>query len=300
MPKPNKAPAFLGLTRNIDNFMQIVSVPLRTTQVVSKQESDIGPLYRYASNRCQHRGMEVVNDDIKHPCEIKCPYHGQHFIPNQAADREGEFLFSPPDGDQDWLEPGPRAVLRWFTDQIGEQYQELQTRGAFPWYAWMINTMDVHHLRHVHPGFQRLFPAGVKPEREIFGKYYSSYTLDVDPKVVESFKKRIDGNVSEFFWHATVFPNLSLTSFLGCLFSVETVLPGMITTVQTRYFVNKKFHVPDAVVRAAMKSNIEILQEDRDILSRLGRGFDLDGSYWPGEGRIKHFIDLVKLTTKNV
>ncbi len=246
-------------------------------------------------NRCRHRGFPVA-DDAGGQLPIVCPYHGMRFFPTGEIPsfRIFNFVFFG-DGEIE-LHSGERALMLSAT---GDPFHEETHPVEAPFFLWMQNTMDPNHLSHVHgEGFAKSFEDPAKPYDVWISENgsASAYKIAVKEEVVRSYSRMLNGvEPHPYFHHLTFYPHLSITSFMGIFFSVETATP---TTngkceVRTRFFSNPSYLIPPPLLKAAVKANKQILAEDRKICERWAKGFEPNGGdrlWLPGEERIQAYM----------
>jgi phenylpropionate dioxygenase-like ring-hydroxylating dioxygenase large terminal subunit len=287
----NKDFYFLCLLRDLPRgqykTFQVFGYPL-----VAKNE---GGLVTVALNKCSHRGFRVVNGSG--PCEhrLRCPYHGLPF------NYETKFQVRVID---EFVYFGPSDFSPNVSLPLGEEFGEHKTYVRAPFHLWVQNTADPNHLATVHRDtFSRLFK-GSKPTQETIGEKDSWYSMPVQDAVVNQYKKWKDPE--ENFWfrqgfaHGLAFPHLSVTSFLGVFFSVETVLPcteprteGTVE-VRTRFFVSRSNRLPKLALKLALDANRKILDEDKAVVEEWAKSYydHVGPSGWIGsEGRIKSYLE---------
>jgi phenylpropionate dioxygenase-like ring-hydroxylating dioxygenase large terminal subunit len=256
------------------------------------------------ANKCLHRGFKVAQGCGKG--EIVCPYHGQPFsfkspigdIPSYQV--EGfVFLYNFLR-----LEDRLRLYLRTIYQDLGDEVGHYTQTVDAPFYLWVQNTADPNHLKTVHgDGFAKMFKSN-EPYNVEIGTSYSSYHMRVKEEVLEKYKryKKYMGlsQSSPFFdsfFHMIVMPHLSITSFLGVFYSIETATEkeGK-TEVHTRFFDSRLSKVPKPLSKMAVHENIKILAEDKDIIERWAKShkFDDESQWMQGEERIKNYIEGLK------
>lgn len=247
-----------------------------------------------AKNLCRHRGYKVAEGCGKGP--ITCKYHGQRFnYESQVHVVEmGEFVFLP-----GYL--GASKILRDFSESLGEEFGSFKQTVKAPFHLWMQNTADPNHLSTTHKkSFASLFD-GHRPERVWIEEYESSYSMKLKDETLERYSKYADTDSKWFkeeFFHGLVFPNLSVTSFLGVFFSVESANPRRdgSTEVETRFFVGRNSKAPKLLRRIALENNKQILLEDKELIEKWAMTYrDIEmQSFLPGDERIKAYLAQVK------
>lgn len=282
---------FVGLTRDIPEGHH-KSYDLFDEHLLVK---NTGGKFTLHDNKCPHRGFKMV--DGCESGEIVCPYHGRKFDPNASAhsvDVQGELIFmAPPETSyEDRIPDLP----------LGEEFGANKMTVNAPFYLWVQNTADHNHLKYVHPDtFHRLFSSST-PTYVHIGKYMSYHHLQVEPDTVTRYRELCKINPelgSDKFTHYLLYPHLSITSFLGIFFSIETAIPhpddDNKCVVHTRFFTNKDLEVPQLLKSLALTNNMKILAEDRQLMNRWAESYDI--SYLPrwmsGESRIRHYMEFL-------
>lgn len=252
--------------------------------IVTRQDGQ----FIVAKNSCKHRGFKVASGCGKG--SIKCQYHGQRFgFEKKIKHYEfGDFIYSP-----GYL--GNSEPLKMISEYIGDQFGSTELYVKAPFHLWMQNTADPNHLTTIHKkNFANLFDSHI-PGDVYVSEFESSFTMRIKDETIEKYEKYCDKN-SPYFkagWsHYLGFPNLSVTSFLGLFFSVETAEPipqGCI--VKTRFFTAKNSKVPSLLKTLAMDANKKILVEDQDLVEKWAVNYKYtDDCVWlPGEQRIRAY-----------
>jgi hypothetical protein len=242
-----------------------------------------------ARNKCKHRGFKVA--DCAGRGSIKCKYHGQRFeFEGRLAHHEfGEFVFTP-----EYL--GRSDFLAKISSEIGEEFGSHTQEVNAPFHLWMQNTADPNHLFTAHKdSFSKLFD-NARPENVYISEYESSYTMRIKDEAVERYAKHF-GEVSDSFTHYLGFPNLSVTSFLGVFYSVESAVPNMVggSRITTRFFIKRGIK-PNLLAKLALEANVKILQEDKELVEHWAKGYKYDPQtkWLPGEERIKRYADEIR------
>lgn len=244
-----------------------------------------------ARNACEHRGFRVCHGSGD-ATKIKCPYHGLLYNfkdQDLVHETNGAVFFGRATPDKP--KPDFKPVLG---DEFGFYSQVVNA----PFHLWMQNTADPNHLNTVHAdSFDRLFD-GVTPYQVFIEDNYSQYVMPLKDEVVLKYRRYFKKDVwhERGFMHMLHYPHLSVTSFLGVFFSVETATPHPIddncTQVYTRFFVAPDSGVPALLKRMAMDNNMKILQEDKAVVEQWAQHYRNDAGHWlQGEERIKHFVE---------
>lgn len=283
------SPHYLCLKRDIPDGTY-KSFDIFHLNIVVKNDSGVFTISR---NECKHRGFRVCDETgpIKN---INCPYHGKRFtFPSDYKITEnGEALF---------LDKPTDKFLRFPT--LGEEFGQHTLRVKAPFHLWIQNTMDPNHLKTVHKtGFAKLFKNAAPFDVQKYDEC-SSYKMSLTDEVILKYNKfkTESHNLFDNFMHIAYFPYLSVTSFMNIFLSVETAVPDRedenFTNVQTRFFVSPGSSVPELLRSMALKSNIEILKEDKDIVESWANqyygGTILEEERMTGEERLVHYLDYL-------
>ncbi len=241
-------------------------------------------------NACRHRGHKIC--DVRTVGPVKCPYHGLKFIPNfqySITQLWGMLFVSGVAGT---------AQISRLASNRGRHFYSKGMTVKCPFYLWIENTMDPNHLKQIHgEHFFQLFQS-VTPENVEFsscGKV-SSYALPIKADIVSRYERVLKTGLEPWFRQTTVYPHLSMTSFLGVFYSIETAVPVIgATEVLTKFFTSNRVEVPKPILSSAMKSNSIILEEDKQICESWAKSnhYRKPDSWLPGEERIKVYDDLI-------
>lgn len=226
---------------------------------------------------CPHRGFQFDG--------TTCPYHGLSYPPKKECFVEPGKIFGYLDGSE----------VEEFDESLGENFFSIKQRVQAPFYLWMQNVSDPNHLKNVHPDFEKNFDGDPFDVRFSDDSKISSYQIRVRQNIAEKYSKLVGNEVSPFFFHMTLFPYVSCTSFLNVFMSVEDVEPvgKGACEVDTRFFVRKGIKVPVTLKRLAANANRKILMEDREIVERWATTAKITGNWLPGEDRIRVYCDLL-------
>ncbi len=148
-------------------------------------------------------------------------------------------------------------------------------------------------------GFALLFDEGAKPyDIQISAdKKMSSHKIKVAPRVVKQYEKIVGKPLPDFFSHHLFAESrLSVTSFLGVMYSKEEVVPTSPgkCLVATTFIKSKINALPEFVLDASKKANLQILIEDKQICEKWAKTACVTGNWLPGEERIKAYCELLK------
>lgn len=278
--------SYLCLKRDIPEGGYEVVEGFSGSYLVQKKQGKIS----IAKNECPHRGFRLA--DCGGKGAIKCKYHGQRFeFQSVLSHREfGEFLFLP-----EYL--GESKALGELSKGIGDQFGEYRQSVKAPFHLWIQNTMDPNHLTTAHKdSFSKLFE-GTRPESVYLSEFESSYTMRIKDEVVERYEGHFGALSSGDFYHYMGFPNVSVTSFLGVFYSIESVVhkPGAGCVVNTRFFkkAGETSKKSDLLARVALEANIKILQEDKALVEKWAETHKpkKEVKWMQGEERIRRYQD---------
>lgn len=279
---------FVCLSRDIESgFAREIKLPDGKSYVVSRNKNHLS----LSPNLCTHRGFPVLKEGEIKRLPISCPLHSNRFIPSEIQIREK--------GGAILLKDGPSTTEYWIgklIENLGEQYQEETNYLDCPPELWLWGTMDPNHLQTVHPkGFAKMFAElPPKPEHIEIEPKGSSYSLLISDSYRERFIKalKVEGGLDAYFRHYVLYPNLSVTSFLGVFMSIETVTATNAgCVVRTRFFTSKHYQVPSVLIALAREGNRNILSEDADSCEQWAKGepFSRPTAWMRGDERAKAY-----------
>jgi len=299
--------SFVGLRFELtDNMHRGITVA--DTEVIIQLDK-IGQPHAYL-NVCTHRHSRLCRHGV-HKNPMRCPYHDWIFnregvptgipqpeaFPSVTADPEkyrlrafscetaGEFIFVR------LSETGP--TLR---DYLGDQFDFLEQISesmfgvidefhkdvAANWKVAIENALEGYHVPAVHDatlmqihGMEKTAGA---PKDFIADSPHSYMNHPADPTWIAHFKKMEHKTGqwktrNEHYTHHLIFPNLTITSFMGYSFHVQRFEPVKVdcTRVHSR-IVNVKFEGQNETGRKIIE---QIWQQSRDFTYRV---FDEDAS----------------------
>jgi phenylpropionate dioxygenase-like ring-hydroxylating dioxygenase large terminal subunit len=247
-------------------------VRIGTTSLIIQCDKSGKP--RAFLNVCSHRHAQLCDTGL-HRGPIRCPYHSWTYdcegipanipqpqaFPEVVADRAahrlkefacevaGQFIFVR------LSEHGPG--LR---EYLGEEYEfllqaslgmcsvhdEFRLDVGANWKAVIENSLEGYHVPAVHnktfmkvEGMERGHAA---PVDHLEHALHSSITHPANPEWLANFEKRVEPKIGKWAWrfpyytHHLIFPNLTITSFLGYSFHIQRFEPTAIdlTTVHSR------------------------------------------------------------------
>jgi len=272
-------------------------------------------------NVCSHRHAQLCDTGL-HKGALRCPYHGWVYdregvptgIPQSqafpevvaeptsfklnefACETAGEFIFvrisaEGPSlqeylgNEYDFLVNASKGMA--FTDD--EFRKDVQAN----WKVVIENSLEGYHVPAVHnktfmqvDGMQK----GIHvPIDQLDHPLHSSMNHSAEPEWLTSFEKRAEPRIGKWAWkfpyytHHFIFPNLTVTSFLGYSFHIQRFEPTAtnLTTVHSRS-IGVKFDNQNPVgqkmieqIYADSKAFTErVFDEDGEICSRVQQGLE--------------------------
>lgn len=288
-----KMTPYVCLSRDVDEGRYLVTRVMNDELIVWRKNGSL----LAALNVCPHRGFPIAAGIGELP--LKCRYHGLRFneVPQWNIYESCGFAFlgHPGDGAKDI----DQMLIAGSFDLMGEEFGSVEEPVRAPYSLWMQNTMDPKHVQYVHPGFVSIFAAPVQPHSLSISddNSVSSYRLNVVKDVAARYQRNLGSEIPSSFFHGSVSPHLSVTSFLNVFFSVETAQPidGFARcVVRTRFFQRRGAAIPGTLLRLAMVRNRVLLKEDRDVVETWALGRPWAPSVWhSGEERIRAYRDSV-------
>lgn len=237
---------------------------------------------------CPHRGHVMA--------EGRCPYHGLCLpVGKDSFAKPGRTISAASSP----FPPFDDSAMDTLCDDMGPMFSSNDMLVAAPWFLWMQNTMDFNHLKTVHKTFGSQFdPDAVPCDIHVSEDWKdSSYRIPVRKDVHKSYERICGKSLPPYFFHATNFPALSVTSFLNVFYSVETVkdVDGA-TMVSTKFFESARNRLPKSLLNQAAKSNLALLLEDKAIMESWATTYHLrrDKNWLPHEQRIQIFCAVLE------
>jgi phenylpropionate dioxygenase-like ring-hydroxylating dioxygenase large terminal subunit len=223
-----------------------------------------------AENVCSHLGSRVAKCSGTLP--LHCKFHGVRFsFERQLISTNGQFIFVNDTQFEEHSIPTFDAV------EFGNYEMIIEA----PLHLWAKNTVDFNHLKTVHPVFSKRFEG--KPYDVDISTDKSSHKIKVCKEMADRFESKND-----YFEHTLVYPNLSMTSFLGIFHSVESMfkIDETRTIINTRFFVDKSIDLHVGLKRTILANNIEILLEDKEAVEEWFKGDCEKNALLSGDERI--------------
>ncbi|MBU3633166.1 aromatic ring-hydroxylating dioxygenase subunit alpha [Polynucleobacter sp. AP-Feld-500C-C5] len=270
-------------------------------------------------NSCSHRGS-LLCEEGKHGGRVRCPYHGWVYdksgvpvgIPNKECFPEvvnspstfklkevscsavGKFIFIS-------LAQSP-SPLREF---LGEEYEFLESISPAlsnitldfiapvraNWKAVIENSLEGYHVPMVH---QKTFLAAdgmSKSTSDITNNFNSNFHSSMNNQAndawLKSFENKFSKKIGQWpyridcYTHHHIFPNLTITSFLGYSFHLQNFKPQNhdLTTVHSRTF-GTNFQNQSDVGRKLLEKiyvdsnqfTLKVFEEDTYICEKVQKG----------------------------
>ncbi len=225
-------------------------------------------------NACVHRHAQVCGPGL-HQGAVRCPYHGwvydregvpvgipqpqafadvlaqpgAHRLQEFPCETAGQFVFVRQSGSgptlSDYL--GVQyAFLAEISQGLGSVQDEFRQEVSANWKVVIENALEGYHVPAVHnqtfmqiDGMQRGYEA---PQDFIDQPLHSHMNHPADPQWLASFKRRVEPHLGQWvtrnahYTHHHIFPNLTVTSFMGYSFHVQVFEPTAVdrTTVHSR------------------------------------------------------------------
>lgn len=269
-------------------------------------------------NVCSHRHAQLCDIGL-HAGAVRCPYHGWVYdreglpvgIPAKAAFPEvvaapqmhrltefpcenvGEFIFVR-------LAPKGQALRDYlgetwtFLNQISQGMTKVhdEFRRSVPsnWKVSIENSLEGYHVPTVHNKtfmeVDGMDLAGARPVDHLDHPLHSHMVHPANPSWVKRFarsEKHIGRwpNRFEHYTHRLVFPNLTVTSFMGYSFHVQSFEPSAVesTTVHSRT-IGMSFEEQDAIGTKMIERiyadghvfSRKVFEEDERICNKVQRG----------------------------
>lgn len=227
---------------------------------------------------CPHRGYQI--EDGK-----PCGYHA--LIPNNAC---RAFI----NHDLPTFAYDPNLFKDILFD-LGDKFLTVEQEVKAPWFRWIENTMDFHHVKNVHKDFNEQLEGTPFDIRIGADKKNSSHRINVNKEKAHRFERIIGEPLDKTFLHILEYSRLSITSFMGILYSLETAVSnGQDCCVVTNFYLSKKRPVPPALVSRISEANVQILKEDKELVEKWAPTACNTGNWLPFEQRIRAFNECLK------
>ncbi|MCB5208275.1 aromatic ring-hydroxylating oxygenase subunit alpha [Methylovorus mays] len=225
-------------------------------------------------NVCSHRHAQLCDQGLHHG-PVRCPYHSWTYdregipvgIPQQQAFPEvvanpaayrlqefacevaGQFIFVRLSENgpslQDYLGEEFDFLCRASTGMTSV-HDEFRQEVEANWKVVIENSLEGYHVPAVHnktfmqvEGMQRGYEA---PVDHLEHPLHSHIVHPADPEWLASFERRVEPKLGKWHWrfanytHHLIFPNLTVTSFMGYSYHVQRFEPTAVdrTTVHSR------------------------------------------------------------------
>ena len=334
---------FVGLMFELDGLTH-QGVTVADTSLVLQCDSQGKP--RAFLNVCSHRHAQLCERGL-HKGPVRCPYHGwsydregvpvgipqkqafpqvfanpqQHRLQEFACEAAGQFIFVRLAGQ------GPTL-----SEYLGSQYEFLMRASQgmtgvldefrkdvdANWKVVIENSLEGYHVPAVHSGtlmqIDGMGRAETAPQFHFKDKLHSYLEHAADADWIARFA-RLESKIGQWPWrfehytHNFIFPNLTVTSFMGYSFHVQRFEPTSVdcTTVHSRT-VGVQFEnstaagtkMMDHIYADGHAFTRRVFDEDGNICRKVQKGLQCaqnlavlaDGL----EDRVKHF-QLAYLST---
>lgn len=300
-------------------------------------------------NSCSHRGS-LLCEDGRHKGKVRCPYHGWVFdkegIPVGIPSKENfpEVVQNPTEfklkevlctavGSFIFVCIGvPRQSLveflgseYMFLEDISSGMQDIYLEFKKPikanWKVVIENSLEGYHVPAVH---QKTFLAAnemSKSGADIVNyfncEYHSSMINKANENWLSNFENRLSRKIGtwpyrcDFYTHHHIFPNLTITTFLGYSFHIQNFIPidNDTTNVHSRTYgasfenqsdVGKK--IIEKIFEESKQFTLKVFDEDIDICEKVQRGLQNAEHHLvlgdEVENRINHFQKAYEIFMK--
>jgi len=314
----NKTWSFVGLLFELEDQLHL-GTTIGATNIIIQVDKSGKP--RAFLNVCSHRHSQLCDNGLHHG-PLRCPYHGWSYdregvpvgIPQSrafpeviadprsfklnefACETAGQFIFVKLSAE------GP--ALHEF---LGEEYDflvrasagmayvddEFRKNVAANWKVLIENSLEGYHVPAVHnktfmqvEGMQKGIEA---PVDHLEDPLHSSITHPAEPDWLERFSRRTEPKIGQWAWrfpwytHHFIFPNLTITSFLGYSFHIQRFEPTDVdvTTVHSRsvgvHFNNQNAvgaKMIEQIYSESKRFTQRVFDEDGDICLRVQNGLN--------------------------
>lgn len=284
--------------------------------LVQRDRADRPRAYR---NVCSHRHAQLCTPGL-HSGAVRCPYHGWVYdrdgvpvgIPQPqafplvvadpaayrltefACEVVGEFIFVRLSAEGPSLAEylGPQqSFLQLASEGMNEMLDEFSGEVAANWKVVIENSLEGYHVPAVHSQtFMQIdgLATGVDaPRDDLSHPLHSSMEHPTQGPWLARFARTVEPKIGrwpsrfEHYTHRHIFPNLTVTSFMGYSFHVQSFEPTDVerTTVRSRT-VGVKFEHPQPVGEKMMerihaeghKFTRQVFDEDGGICSIVQAG----------------------------
>ena len=261
---------FVGMTSELSNG-QCLCCSVGSTSIVVQRDSSEKP--RAFLNVCSHRQAQLCEPGL-HSGPLRCPYHGWVYdrsgipvgIPQKrafpqvvaeptryrltefACDAAGQFVFvrlsSAGPSLRDYL-GSQHDFLTKISDGMATKLDEFRKDISANWKILIENSLEGYHVPAVHSNtFMEIDGMDRAPSAPKFffqDALHSHLEHDADSGWLQRFA-RVEAKIGkwpcrfEHYTHHFVFPNLTVTSFMGYSFHIQSFEPTAVdrTTVHSR------------------------------------------------------------------
>ena len=272
-------------------------------------------------NSCSHRGS-LLCEEGRHNGRVRCPYHGWVYdkvgvpvgIPNKecfpevvkdpvsfklqevACEKVGKFIFV-------CLDKNPMSLVEFlgmeydFLNDISLGINEITLEFQKPvkanWKVVIENSLEGYHVPMVHQKTFVIADGMSKSDIDISNNfsshYHSSMNNQANKEWLKSFKNKFSQKIGSWpfvtnhYTHHHIFPNLTITSFLGYSFHVQIFKPTThdLTLVHSRTYgtsfenqneIGKK--LINKIYEDSHQFTLKVFDEDTFICEKVQRGLN--------------------------
>jgi len=274
--------SFIGLKRDIKEGEYAIYSMFGHELIVKNENNK----FVVAKNACKHRGYQVACKPGRG--SIKCPHHGQRFeFERKYSHHEfGEFLFLP-------TFIGASKHLSQISNDIGQEISSIKTTVAAPFHLWVQHAMDTNAGQSAHPdSWTKTYDSG-RAENVYLSEYESSHMIRINDETVDKAQKDYAQATSDLI-NYMAFPNLSVTSYCGVIYLVDSVIPK----AKGCDLVSRMFLKAGLDLKPFAKKQVDAHSKVVEHQAKLVEAWAHNYSYSPdetqwlaGDERIKRYVD---------
>ena len=263
--------SFVGLAFELEGLSHR-GVKIGKTSVIIQQDKNGKP--RAYLNVCSHRHSQICDAGL-HKGALRCPYHGwvydregiptgipqpqafpevvadksAHRLKEFACETAGEFIFVRLSDHGPSLEEylgQEYAFLVQASSGMSNLLDEFRLDVDANWKAVIENSLEGYHVPAVHNQtfmkVEGMASGHQAPVDNLVHTLHSHILHPADPEWLANFERRVEPKLGKWAWrfphytHRLIFPNLTVTSFLGYSFHIQRFEPTAVdrTTVHSR------------------------------------------------------------------
>ena len=270
-------------------------------------------------NSCSHRGS-LLCEEGRHKGKVRCPYHGwvydkegipvgipckENFpeviqnptnfkLKEVACSAVGKFIFiclgSPTQSLAEYLGL-EYTFLENISAGMNSIYLEFKKPIKANWKVVIENSLEGYHVPVVHQETFLVADGMSKSSPDIVNhfdcEFHSSMINKANKNWLSNFENRFSRKIGnwpyrcDFYTHHHIFPNLTITTFLGYSFHIQNFLPidSDITKVHSRTYgtsfenqsdIGKK--IIEKIYEDSKEFTLKVFDEDIDICEKVQRG----------------------------